>query len=56
MTVLDRLEEFIDLWEQINGERLSAGEARLVVSRLVQSYRLIMRPLPEAPPPQCQSG
>ena len=57
MTVSDRrLEEFIDLWEQIYGERLAAGEARVIAARLVRFYRLIMRPLPEEPTPQSQSG
>jgi len=48
MTVSNpRLEEFIDLWEQVYGERLSTGEARAIAARLVRFYRLMARPLPE---------
>ena len=47
-----RLEEFIALWEQVYGERLTAGEARPIATRVVQFYRLIMQPLPaELAPP-----
>jgi hypothetical protein len=57
MSISDaRLQEFIDLWEQAYGERLSTGEARSTAARLVRFYQLIMRPLPEGPPPQSESG
>lgn len=60
MSISDsRLDEFIDLWEQAYGERLSTGDARAIAARLVRFYRLITRPLPEAPAapaPHCQSG
>jgi hypothetical protein len=56
MTMSDpRLEEFIALWEQAYGERLTAGEARPIAARLVQFYQLIMRPLPVEEAPQSQT-
>lgn len=50
-----RVEEFIALWEQAFGGRLSTADARTIAARLVSFYRLIMRPLPEAPLPPHQS-
>ena len=45
----ERLNEFIRIWEEVYGERLSVGEARETAGRLVRFYRLITRPLPENP-------
>ena len=41
------LEEFISIYEQIYGDRLSHEEARPMATKLVDLFRLITRPLSE---------
>ncbi len=43
-----RLEEFIAIYEQVYGDRLSSEDARPIATRLVTVYRLIMQPPPGA--------
>lgn len=40
------LDEFIDIYERTEGERLPREEAREIANNLVNLYRLIMRPPP----------
>lgn len=42
----ERLDDFIDAWELAFAERLSREEARRTATRLVNFYRLIVRPVP----------
>lgn len=44
----ERLDDFIGRWERIFAERLSREEARPIAARLINFYRLIVRPVPEA--------
>ncbi len=43
----DRLDDFIDRYERVYGERLSREEARPVATRVLDLYRLITQPLPD---------
>jgi hypothetical protein len=52
----DRIDEFIVLWEQAFGERITRDDARARAHQLVELYRFISRDLPperrdETPPP-----
>jgi hypothetical protein len=38
-----RIDEFIDIYEHVHGERLSHGEARIVAGKLVMLYRLLLQ-------------
>ena len=43
----ERINEFIRLYENAVGERLSCDEARIRAGQLIALYRLLMQPLPE---------
>ena len=45
-----RLDEFIEIYERVEGERLPREEAREMANNLVTLYRLIMQPPPNEPP------
>ena len=52
----DRIDEFIVLWEQAFGERITRDDARARAHQLVELYRMISRDLPPegrdgTPPP-----
>lgn len=42
----ESLDEFIDIYERTEGERLERESARDIATNLVNLYRLIMRPPP----------
>jgi hypothetical protein len=42
----ERLDEFIEIYERVECERLSREEARAMAENLIDLYRLIMRPPP----------
>ena len=42
----ERIDEFIRLYEQALGDRLSRAEARAITTKLINLYRLILQPLP----------
>jgi aldehyde:ferredoxin oxidoreductase len=42
----DRIEEFRRLYKEAYGEEISVEEASEMASRLLDLYRLLMRPLP----------
>lgn len=42
----ERLDEFIEIYERVEGEHLPREEAREIANNLVNLYRLIMRPPP----------
>jgi hypothetical protein len=43
---LEHLGDFQEAYREEFNEELTEGEARVMLSQLVQFYRLIMRPLP----------
>ncbi|HEX8300270.1 hypothetical protein [Sphingomonas sp.] len=43
----DRLDDFIDRYERVYGERLSREEASPIATRVLDVYRLVTRPLPD---------
>jgi hypothetical protein len=43
---LQHIHEFQDAYKEEFNEELTEGEARVMLTQLVQFYRLIMRPLP----------
>lgn len=42
----ESLDEFIEIYERVEGEHLPREEARVIANNLVNLYRLIMRPPP----------
>ena len=42
----ERLDEFIEIYERVEGANLPREEAREIANNLVNLYRLIMRPPP----------
>lgn len=47
----ERIDDFIDIWARVFVERISREEAHRIATRLVNYYRLIVRPVPTAAPP-----
>ncbi len=43
----DTITEFISIYEEVHGERLTPDEATLMFRKLVHLYRVLMRPLPK---------
>ena len=41
-----RLDDFIERYEKVYGERITRDEARPIATRLVTIYRVITKPLP----------
>jgi flagellin-specific chaperone FliS len=46
----ERLDEFIEIYERVEGEQLPREEAQEIANNLVNLYRLIMRPPPNEQP------
>ena len=41
------ISEFILIYEEVHGERITPHEATLMLRKLVHLYRVLMRPLPK---------
>ena len=59
----DRLEEFRRIYKETYGEEITPQQATEMTDRLVALYKLLLRPLPDAPaqsslpqPPPAQSA
>ena len=49
------IHEFMILWKKATGEDMSSEEARLVISRLLQFYRVLVHPLPSNRSPTAEA-
>ena len=43
----ERLEEFRRIYQEVHGEEIEVGAARIMAGNLIQLYLVLMRPLPD---------